>query len=311
MTTAKQDVRKRRVAMASAVAVALAGFAAPASADRTWNGGSDMFWTTSTNWTPNGLPTSADTAIFNDNGAGTVDLNGTTQPGSGSLAGLTFNNQTTGYTLQNGTINLGGVLSSTAGAGVVNTISATLNSTGGITVSSGTLVLSNGNNSLSGPVSVAAGAKLDVLAPSNNSIGSVNLNGGTLVVRGGSSTVSGLQGRLYVDAQTDPRNNAAGVNALLATTPTNTAVLTAANGPNGGLDFRNDGDVQNFFNQPLVNSNGNHNYTVAFIGNYTAKTTGNHTFAFGRTGRQLCHLRRRQPRRDLPGRRAGPSERLL
>ena len=94
--------------------------------------------------------------------------------------------------------------------------------------------------------------------------------------------VTGLQGLLYVDAQVNPNATGGGaaVNSLLATTPTNAKILTSSNGPNGGLDFRGDADFESFFGQPLVNSNGNHNYTVAFVGKYTAQTTGSHLFGF-------------------------------
>lgn len=47
---------------------------------------------------------------FTDTNAGTVDLNGTSQPTSGSLPGLTFNNATAGYTVQNGTISTNGAI---------------------------------------------------------------------------------------------------------------------------------------------------------------------------------------------------------
>ena len=66
-------------------------------ADRTWDRGAGTnFWTDAANWNPDGVPTAADVAIFTDAGAGTVNLNGTSQPASGSLVGLAFNNATTG-----------------------------------------------------------------------------------------------------------------------------------------------------------------------------------------------------------------------
>jgi CSLREA domain-containing protein len=159
-------------------------WATPALADRTWDRGAGTnFWTDAANWNSDGLPTSADSAVFTDTGPGTVDLSGTSQPASGSLLGLTFNNATSGYTVQNGgTIFTNGVTNS-SGAAVTSTVSARL-FTNNVTVNSGTLVLSNTTNTINGPNSIAAGAKLDLTAPSSNSIGSVSLNGGTLLLRG-------------------------------------------------------------------------------------------------------------------------------
>ena len=107
----------------------------------------------------------------------------------------------------------------------------------------------------------------------------------TVVTAAPKVTVPGLQGLLYVNAQTNPRvapngAGAAGVTALLGTVPTASAILTSANGPNGGLDFRNDNDFATFFNNTQVGNGGNSNFTVAFVGNYTARTTGTHIFGF-------------------------------
>ncbi len=140
------------------------------------------------------MPAAADTAVFTDTGAGTVDLGGTTQPtGGGALGGLTFNNATAGYLLQNGTLNLGGgTLAHNSGAGVTNTLSVQLNSSGAVAVNSGMLVFANTANTLTGTVSIAAGARLEVTAPTSLSIGSVvTLNGGNLLVRGVGGNLSG------------------------------------------------------------------------------------------------------------------------
>ena len=263
MRTARRELRRRAVlAVAAGVAVA-AMVTAPASADRTWDrGGGDNFWTTPANWNPDGLPSSADNVTFTDTGAGTVDLNGTTQPASGSFPSLTFNNATTGYTVQNGTINLGS-LNHSAGATVVNTVSAQLVATGAINVSSGTLVLSNGNNTISGPVAVAAGAKLDVMAPSSKSIGSVSLNGGTLVVRGGVTTTNNaLQELRYQNLSSPTALNPIGT--TLARTPSSTAVLQSP------LSF----------NQAALDAKAGQGdqYTIAWRGNMTVSTAGDYSF---------------------------------
>jgi hypothetical protein len=121
-----------RVALASAVAAAMAASVPQVRADRVWDRGAGTnFWTDAANWNPDGLPTSADAAIFTDTGAGVVDLNGSSQPaqGGGSLLGLTLNNATTGYTLQDSVT--GGAIFTNAvtnnsGASVTNTVSARL-----------------------------------------------------------------------------------------------------------------------------------------------------------------------------------------
>src|SRR5438046_1393903 len=81
---------------------ALAAAAAAGLGDRTWDRGAGTNnWNDAANWNPDSVPGSSDAAIFTDTGAGTVDLNGVSQPpGSGSLLGVTFNNATTGYTVQ-------------------------------------------------------------------------------------------------------------------------------------------------------------------------------------------------------------------
>src|SRR3954470_5171381 len=152
-------------AAATAAAAALSMIAPSVHADRTWDRGAGTnFWNDAANWNPDGVPGSADAAIFTDTGAGTVDLNGVSQPpGAGSLVGITFNNATTGYTVQatgGGSLFVNAITHS-SGASVINTISAPV-FTGGVTVNSGTLVLTSPDSSIGGPVTIAAGAKLDV-----------------------------------------------------------------------------------------------------------------------------------------------------
>src|SRR3954451_3063348 len=118
---------QRRVILASAAAgAAMAIMATSASADRTWDRGAGTSnWNDAANWNPDGVPSSADAAIFTDTGAGTVDLNGISQPpGSGSLLGATFNNATTGYTVQatGGGAIFTNAITHSAGAAVTNTI---------------------------------------------------------------------------------------------------------------------------------------------------------------------------------------------
>jgi autotransporter-associated beta strand protein/T5SS/PEP-CTERM-associated repeat protein len=229
--------RRRRILAASVAALLLPMLGTPARADRTWDRGAGTnFWTDGANWNLDGLPTSADAVFFTDTGAGTVDLNGTSQPASGSLLGLTFNNATTGFTLQNGGTLFTNSVTNSAGAAVTNTISARI-FTNGITVNSGTLALSNTTNVINGPVSIASGATLDVTSPSSNSIGSIGLNGGTLIVRG-TNTLSGsnvaLTGASTINVQsTTSALGAIGGGGSFTKTGTGTLVLSSTNNYTG------------------------------------------------------------------------------
>jgi autotransporter-associated beta strand protein len=259
---------RKRLVTAVALASAVMGPVSNLLADRTWDRGAGTnFWTDPANWNPDGLPTSADTAIFTDTGAGTVDLNLTDQPSSGSFVGVTFNNATTGYTLQNGGTLFTNKITSNAGAAVINTISAQVTVSTGLTLNSGTLVLSNGNNSIAGPSTIAAGAKLDILAPGSNTIGNVTLNGGTLVVRGGVQVNNGqLQQLAYKGIFGQNRLNpiSTGTGAL-AQTPTFTDSLS------GPLSF-SDAQLNTIGGQ-------NDNYTIVWRGDVTVATAG--TYSLG------------------------------
>lgn len=225
-TPAPSSTKLQWMITAAAGAV-LAMTSTPAMAQKTWDRGAGTnFWTDAANWNVDGVPTSVDSVIFTDNGAGIVDLNATTQPVTGSLLGVTFNNPTTGYTIQNGAGLSTTSLTNASGAAVTNTISTKI-TTSSLTVSSGKLVLSNGTNVISGPVSISAGATLDLAGPSSQSIGAVTIAGGRLTVRGGVTvSANSLFDRVYLraPAQTDlnPISN------LFAITPTTTRTIAEA-----------------------------------------------------------------------------------
>ncbi len=119
--------RGRMLVALAAIAAAGAGVAAlPAAATATtyaWNG-SGTSWASSTSWTPNGLPGSADTASFNLGGSQTVDLNGNQAAdeisvGSGTL---TIQGGSGSYNLALGSSSGGNIIYYSQGAGSPITI---------------------------------------------------------------------------------------------------------------------------------------------------------------------------------------------
>ena len=119
--------RGRMLVALAAIAAAGAGVAAlPAAATATtyaWNG-SGTSWASSTSWTPNGLPGSADTASFNLGGSQTVDLNGNQAAdeisvGSGTL---TIQCGSGSYNLALGSSSGGNIIYYSQGAGSPITI---------------------------------------------------------------------------------------------------------------------------------------------------------------------------------------------
>lgn len=165
------------------------------------NGGDGLNWFDPLNWSTSQVPDFDDTAVFNGAAAGAINVGGFFSVGALSFTG-------SGYTLQNGTLNISSGGSIIQAAGGTNTIGAQIG--GGsvsVNVNAGTLVLS-GNNFYSGTTTVGSGATLrGTASTSSNPLGSsqVVLNGGVLNVDGVLQS-GGLRGTYYALPNTDQLN---------------------------------------------------------------------------------------------------------
>ncbi len=213
-------------------------------------GGSGTWATTGNTWSVTNTPVvgvvwdSTKKAIFT-NSADTVTVSTVS-----ANAGIQF--ATTGYSLTNGTLTLGGAsagLNSIAtDSGVTATIGSTLAGTAGMTKNgAGTLVLS-GANGLSGGLNIANGG---VSVSAANNLGTagndVNFAGGTLVTTGSFETDSGVDftgtGTIDIAGGTSLTNNGAFNMSALTLTNTGTLVLNGATRSVGNLAFTAGGTV--------------------------------------------------------------------
>ena len=111
-----------------------------------------------TNWTPGFVPTALDTLNFNSGALSTM-LTGTATALNANFSGPTA----TTWTLSGARLNLGGLLTVSAGATLLGsgTLTGTITDNGTITASGGLLTLS-GPVSGTGQLQIAAGATLDI-----------------------------------------------------------------------------------------------------------------------------------------------------
>ena len=152
-------------------------------ATQNWdNGAANLTWnTTSTNWDAGSVWTNGNDAVFGATGVGTITNAGVT------AHNLTFN--TTGYTIQSGTLTLNGVTPTIQTAtGVTATINSVIDGTAGLTkTGNGTLAL-GGTNIYTGATTISAGT----LQLNGSIAGSATVAaGGTLA---GSGTITGTTG---------------------------------------------------------------------------------------------------------------------
>ena len=176
-----------------AISAAFVGFSVPAFADSgTWNTTtSGALWTLNTNWLgsniADGTGFTADFSQLDIAADTTVALNGTRTIGS-----LIFGDTTTAtagsWTLNGGAnaLTLDGatptITVNALGTGKVVQFNTGFTGSSGFTKNGvGTLILTSSGNTLSGPVTLAAGT-LQLNSPSLPSASSVAINGGTLVV---------------------------------------------------------------------------------------------------------------------------------
>ena len=192
-----------------------------------------------------------------------------------------------------GTLNVGA--SGSLGASPLAITGGTASVTAATNLGSGAVSLNNANSTL-----LFNAGTGNTASYSGNSI---SLNGGEVHVASGSAnlgdaaisattygvhTMVGLQGYYYQSVQGDPSgpiynvtgNGGANVVALTqgavinGVTPVS-SVLTAAGSPNGtGLNFTNEGQINQQFNNP----SGQQQFTEAFSGHFTAPTTGDYNF---------------------------------
>jgi fibronectin-binding autotransporter adhesin len=230
----------------------------------TGGGGTDYYWTggdgslggsgtwasTGATWSATNSPITevvwdpAKKAIFT-NTAGTVTVSTVS-----ANAGIQF--ATTGYSLTNGTLTLGGASAGlntiTTDTGVTTTIGSILAGTTGMTKSgAGTLVLS-GANTMSGGLNIAAGG-VSVASAGNlgDAANDVVFAGGTLFTTASFGTGSGSDfsgsGSIDIAAGTILTNNGAFNMSALTLIDTGTLVLNGATRSVGNLAFTAGGTV--------------------------------------------------------------------
>ncbi len=199
-----------------------------------WDGDSDSdgdgsSFADGNNWAEGSAPGVHDAIVLQNADPGPIDLGGATI----TVAELVLENDQD-FQIINGTLNVGKII--TTGSGTTQ-IDAQFSSTGDQTLDSGTLVLTNQNNTIAGNWTVAAGGTLQVSSSeSSDALGDAALimDGGTLNLDTSPGSIPALIHRGYHLSD----NN---VESLLATTPDGEALLTDGPG-NRGLDFNNDAD---------------------------------------------------------------------
>ena len=210
----------------------------------TWTNTSGGNWNVATNWSPNQVPSSTDSAFITNNGTYTVTLNASATVASLTLGGAsgtqTFVQNANTLTLNgastvgnNGAFNLGGGILSGAGSFTINGpfswSSGTVNNTGGVTLNgAGSLSgVGAGAMTLSGPL-INAGA-LTWSGSGNNLIMAsgtlTNLAAGTITI---TTDISGVSGGGF--------NSFGNAGLLRKTGGTGTTTLS--------VPFVNTGDVQ-------------------------------------------------------------------
>jgi hypothetical protein len=250
------------------------------AADATWNGQATSDWNLILNWTPStAVPNGAgDIARFHDliTNETTADMNGlaiTVQDMyiSGTADGYEITNTGGAEVLTAGTL--------THSASGTNTISANLTTSGAISVSDGTLVLS-GTNAIGGAVNVTGG-RLQAAAPPAVASSTINLAGGTFETSG-ESVAGYIMGQLNYDyfsgadhvgmRQIDDGIDGNGANGgLFLLTPTAEGSRPAAvqgKDPWGA----GDGDINH--------GNMADHYVEMWSGNFHATTPGTNDYTF-------------------------------
>lgn len=138
----------------------------PAAKPDVWTGNVNSLWDTTTlNWTSGGAPTNyldLDQVTFDDTAhTSAVTVTGTRTPATAN--GLTFNNSSLDYTFTGS-----GKISGPAQLVMTGTKSVTLGETGGdnfsggIMVNAGTLILDDANSAISGGITIAPGATVQI-----------------------------------------------------------------------------------------------------------------------------------------------------
>jgi autotransporter-associated beta strand protein len=220
----------------------------PAAKVDTWRGNASTLWdTTSLNWISGGSPTNyldLDQVTFDDTAAtSAVTVTGTRTPAT--VNGLTFNNNSLKYTLTGS-----GKISGPAQLVMNGTASVTLSETGGdnfsggIAANAGTLILDDTNSAISGGLTIAGVATVQIGNNDGNGAlpsGALD-NEGTLVfnrtngitvgsvIPGGGSLILNGSGTLTLSAHNTYTGNTIVGNGTLALTgagsiPSSTTVV--------------------------------------------------------------------------------------
>ncbi len=185
------------------VAFAAVGFSpSTQAASLTWGGATNGTWNTTTNWTPNQAPTTADalTILGPANAAGALTINVDSASAVGSLnitdtAAVVLSNTTSG---SNQTLSLGGAVTGlTTGAGAVTIGSAVANQAVNIALgASQTWNIGAGGMTVNNPIGgstfglTKTGSGLLTLTGANTFTGTTTINLGTLNLGGGTASGS-------------------------------------------------------------------------------------------------------------------------
>ncbi|MFP4053451.1 MAG: beta strand repeat-containing protein, partial [Phycisphaerae bacterium] len=166
---------KLRIVLALALIVLIS---TSAGAQSVWDGGAGTDnWNDADNWSPDGIPAAGDTAQFAGASPYAVTVG---SPSTVGTLSFTAGDYTLGGT---GDLTMSTLLSSSGVNALDTKLAGTLS---GSSISGGTLSLNNTENTLSGSISVEAGATLVAKADdSGSSLGTATavLNGGTLTAR--------------------------------------------------------------------------------------------------------------------------------
>ncbi|MFT5125419.1 MAG: autotransporter-associated beta strand protein, partial [Verrucomicrobiales bacterium] len=233
-----------------------------------WEGDVSDAFNTAGNWNTGVVPDANDTAIFRNQGGGSVDLGGSAFVGMVSFDG------TGGFDLQNGTLGINAIQHSGTGN---NTISADVFSTGfsGM-VSDGVITLTSFANTILGSWNITGGNLSAIVQDAATALddAEVVLDGGTLeFLPGAVSEVNGLLGQVFLgdsggDLVIDRIGDGTGSGGLLGKAVTGTITV------DGEEVIRYDDDAQfrNGRNNPLaqgfesVGLNQSDLYQVMFSG---------------------------------------------
>lgn len=238
------------------------GIVLAANGPDTWLGQTDGYFSNAANWDPastNQPPISGDSWVFGASGAGGSALTNDLGDGS-SVAGITFNDGATAYTISGHSIVLtGSVTNNDADTQTINldmtmaatrtftgtgniTVGGVLSGAGGLTKSgSGTLTLMgantyDGSTSVSGgPLELGAGASISSNAGLTVNTGSLNITGGASVITPSDATVTGSTGTVTVD----------GPGSTWTACTTSTKFFTIGNYSAGVLNIQNGAVVTN------------------------------------------------------------------